>query len=206
MAKNVSAIVSGAGWIAGFTDRLIEALQARGCSNEEIHTLVTSKAKLAIDSIADVVAAVIQQAKNIFRLIKIGDGRTTEELVKAGNYNYANPNVNSTNFPVRPTKRGAREFVLLEFDHDPESEEVLAEAAKQNLDRPVYEDALYFGVEHPEVQRRQPVVFLHEPWRNPDGHLRVLSLWGDAGRRELDLLFYFARRWDRSCRFAFVRK
>lgn len=205
MAKNVSAIVSGAGWIAGFTDRLIEALQTRGCSNEEIHALVTSKAKLAIDSIADAVLTVILQAKNIFRLTKIGDGRTTEELVRDGNYNYANSNVNSTNFPVRPTKRGAREIVLLEFDHDPTSEEVLAEAAKQNLDRPVYEDALYFGVEHPKVQLERPVVFLHESWRGPYGNLYVLDLWSDAGDREL-YLTYFVRRWDRYYRFAFVRK
>ena len=145
-------------------------------------------------------------AKNIFRLTKIGDGRTTEELVRAGNYNYADPGINSRNFPVRPAKRGVREIVLLEFDHDPKSEEVLAEAVKQNLDRPVYEDALYFGVEHPEVQRERPVVFLHEPYpRRPDGNLSVLFLWGDAGYRRL-LLDWFDSRWYCYYRFAFVRK
>ena len=144
-------------------------------------------------------------AKNIFRLTKIGDGRTTEELVRAGNYNYADPGINSRNFPVRPAKRGVREIVLLEFDHDPTSEEVLAEAMKQNLDRPVYEDALYFGVEHPEVQRERPVVFLHEPWRYPGGYLSVLYLWSSAGHREL-YLSWFGSRWDCYYRFAFVRK
>lgn len=204
MAKHVSAIVSGAGWIAGFTDRLIEALQVRGCSNEEIHTLVTSKAKLAIDPIADAVAAVIKTAKNVFRLTKVGDGRKTEELVRAGNYNYANSYVNSTNFPVR-SKPGVREIVLIEFDHDPTSEEVLAEAVKQGLERPLYEDALYFGVEHPEVQRERPVIFLHEPWRDPYGGLIVVYLWGGAGFRGLSL-FYFDDGWFRYYRFAFVRK
>ena len=144
-------------------------------------------------------------AKNIFRLTKIGDGRTTEELVLAGNYNYTNHNINSRNFPVRRTASASREIVLLEFDHDPTSEEVLAEAMKQNLDRPVYEDALYFGVEHPEVQRERPVVFLHEPWRYPGGYLSVLFLWGDAGYRRL-LLDWFDSRWYCYYRFAFVRK
>lgn len=205
MAKHVSAIVSGAGWIAGFTERLIEALQARGCSNEEIHTLATSKTKLAMDSIADAVAAVIKIAKNVFRLTKIGDGRTTEELVRDGNYNYANSNVNSANFPIRSMRRGVRNIVLLEFDRDPTSAEVLVEAAKQGLERPVYEDALYFGVEHPEVQRDRPVVFLHEPWRDSDGGLDVLDLWCLAGNRKLGLN-YFGSRWGRDYRFAFVRK
>ena len=203
MAKNVSAIVSGAGWIAGFTDRLTEALQARGCSNEEIHTLVTSKAKLAIDPIADAVAAVIRQMKNVFRLTKIGDGRTTEELVRS--YNYVNSNINSTNFPVRPMESGAREIVLLGFDREVNSEDAIAEAVKQGLERPVYEDALYFGVEHPDVQREWPVAFLHEPWRDPDGYRRVLHLWRCAGGRDLNL-YDFGIRWYRGCRFAFVRK
>ena len=144
-------------------------------------------------------------SKNVFRLTKIGDGRTTEELVRAGNYNHANQNINSRNFPVRSAKRGMREIVLLEFDHDSTSEEVLAEAAKQGLERPVYEDALYFGVEHPDVQRERLVVFLHEPWCDPDGLLDVLFLWSFAGYRRLSL-YWFDDWWVRYYRFAFVRK
>ncbi len=205
MAKNVSAIVSGAGWVADFADKLIDGLRERGCSDEEIHGLVTSRAKLAMAKICDEVSMLIRQAKNIFRLTKVGDSRTTEELVRDGNYNYANPNINSRSFPVRRTMSVTREIVLIEFDHDPTSEEAIAEAAKQSLERPVYEDALYFGVEHPEVQRERPVVFLHEPWRDPDGYRLVLSLWRLSGDRRLDL-HYFDHMWYRHSRFAFVRK
>ena len=144
-------------------------------------------------------------AKNIFRLTKIGDGRTTEELVLAGNYNYTNHNINSRNFPVRRTTSVSREIVLLEFDREISSEEAIVEAANHGLEQPVYEDALYCGVEHPEVQRERPVVFLHEPCRYPYGPLDVLSLWGYAGDRGLDLLS-FGNRWLREYRFAFVRK
>jgi len=34
--------------------------------------------------------------------ITIGDGRSTEELVEAGNYGYAHSYVTSENFPARP--------------------------------------------------------------------------------------------------------
>lgn len=206
MAKHVSVIVSGAGWIAGFTERLIEALEARGCTHQDIHALVTSKARPAMEKIADAVAELIRQAKNVaFCLTGIGDGRTTEELVWAGNYNYANPNITSKNFPARAQKRGVVDVVLLEFDRDVTSEEAIAEATKQGLERPTHEDALYFGVEHPEVQRERPVVFLHEPWRAPHGDPYVLVLWSYAGYRLL-FLYWFGLRWPRGYRFAFVRK
>lgn len=208
MAKNVSAIVSATGWVADFMGQLVDGLHKKGCTDDEIHSLVTAKARPAMEKIVDAVAELIRTAKNVFRLTKVGDGRTTEELVRDGNYNYANSDINSRNFPIR-SKRGVREIVLLEFDRDVSSEEAIAEAAKQGLERPVYEDALYFGVEHPDVQRERPVAFLHEPWRgpsgNPGGHLHVLFLWSYAGNRELHLP-WFDDRWPRDFRFAFVRK
>ena len=205
MAKNVSAIVSGAGWVADFMGQLVDGLRKKGCTDEEIHGLVTTKARPAMEKIVDAIAELIRVAKNIFRLTKVGDSRTTEELVRAGNYNYANPDINSRNFPARRTASVTREIVLLEFDHDVTSEEAIAEAIRQGLERPVYEDALYFGVEHPEVQRERPVVFLHEPWCHLLGFRAVVFLWSDSGDRRL-YLHDFDFRWYRRHRFAFVRK
>ena len=70
------------------------------------------------------------------------------------------------------------------------------------LERPTYEDALYFGIEHPDVQRERPVVFLHDPWFGYFGRRDVLCLWCNAGQRELGLED-FDGRWRVGCRFAF---
>jgi hypothetical protein len=51
----------------------------------------------------------------------------------------------------------------------------------------MYEDALYFGIEHPAVQNERPVVFVHDPWLGFFGRRDVLCLWSNAGRRELGL-------------------
>jgi hypothetical protein len=132
------------------------------------------------------------------------DGRCTEELVEAGNYGYAHSCVNSENFPARHHGgRRAREIVLLEFDRDVTSDEVMTEAARRGLERPTYEDALYFGIEYPAVQCQGPVVFLHDPWVGFFGRRDVLCLWSNAGRRELGL-DGFDDRWGRTYRFAFV--
>ena len=137
-----------------------------------------------------------------YRLTRAGP-RSTEQLVEAGRYGYAHSCVTSENFPARATTPGPAEVVLLEFDHAVTASEALAEAARRGLARPTYEDALHFGAEHPEAQRAHPIVFLHEPWVGYFGRRDVLSLWSNAGRRELGLEG-FDDRFAPECRFAFV--
>ncbi len=138
--------------------------------------------------------------------ITTGDGRSTEALVEAGDYGYAHSCVTSEHFPARHSGRSAaREIVLLEFDADVTAEDAIGGAVALGLERPLYEDALYFGIAHPEVQCERPVVFLHDPWPGLFGRWDVLCLWHNAGRRELGLEGYDAT-WGRSYRFAFVRR
>ncbi len=136
--------------------------------------------------------------------ITVGDGRSTEELVEAGQYGYAHSCVTSENFPARHFgEKQVREIVLLEFERDATSDEAIVEAARLGLERPTYEDALYFGIAHLDVQRDRPVVFLHDPWFGFFGRRDVLCLWSNAGRRELGLEDFDAS-WARNYRFAFV--
>lgn len=120
--------------------------------------------------------------------ITTGERRSTEELVEAGNYAYAHSCVDSENFPAR-TFGGPRprEIVLLEFDRDVMADEAIEAAARLGLERPKYEDALYFGIAYPDVQRQRPVVFLHDPWYGHFARRDVLLLWTNVGSRELGL-------------------
>ena len=140
--------------------------------------------------------------------ITLGDGRTTEELVAAANYGYCHSQVISDNFPAWPfggkTGETARQIVLLSFDHPVSSQEATAEAAKQGLERPYYEDALYFGIEYPEVQLEGPVAFLHDPWLGNHGRRDAICLWNNEGRRELGLEGY-DDLWAPNYRLGFVR-
>ena len=202
--KDVSVIVSALGVLMSIITNLVSLVRKRGGTDEDIYRLATPEGESLLEKIADLIVVAGRFAGKVYR-ITIGDGRTTEDLVRDGKYDYANTYVTSVNFSLRPQFMGPREVVLLEFDHDVSSEEAIAEAAKQDLEQPVYEDALRFGVEYPEVQRERPVVFLHEPVRDPSGDLSVLYLWGSAGDRRLNL-DWFVFRWYRRYRFAFVRK
>jgi SAM-dependent methyltransferase len=137
-----------------------------------------------------------------YRITRAGP-RSTEQLVEAGGYGYAHSCVTSENFPTRAGAAGPAEIVLLEFDGAVTASDALAEASRRGLARPTYEDALHFGAEHPEAQRAHPIVFLHEPWVGYFGRRDVLSLWSNAGRRELGLEG-FDDRFGPDCRFAFV--
>jgi hypothetical protein len=113
--------------------------------------------------------------------------------------------VTSDNFPARHAGGpGLRDIVLVDFGREITSAEALARAAHLGLGQPVYEDALYFGIQHPEVQTDRPMAFLHDPWVGFFGRRDVLCLWTNAGRRELGLEG-FDERWSVAYRFAFVR-
>jgi hypothetical protein len=126
--------------------------------------------------------------------------------VAAGRYGYAQAAVTSENFPAdRAAPARVRAIVLLEFEHPVAFEDVVAVAKERGLTRPTYEDALYFGIAHPEVQRERPIIFLHEPWLGAFGRRDVVCLWTNAGRRELGLEG-FDDTWAPQFRFAFVVK
>jgi hypothetical protein len=84
------------------------------------------------------------------------------------------------------------------------SEDSTAEAAKQSLEHPYYEDAFYFGIKYPEAQLEAPVAFLHDPWLGNHGRRDAICLWSNEGRRELGLEG-FDDLWPEHYRLAFVR-
>jgi len=148
-------------------------------------------------------AALVQATAAVFTFA-IGDKRSAKELLAAGNYdwvgNYARQFVEGKKFRLASKPEGV-DMVLVEFDHDPTSDEVLEEFAKQGLERPAEEDALRFGEKFSEEQKKYPIVFLHEPWQDPDGRRDVLVLHFLGRKRGLNA-YWFDYGWDRHCRFA----
>jgi hypothetical protein len=84
--KNVTAIISGAGWIGSFADGLIKELRKRKVSDEGIHSLVTRNGELPIGKIADVLAEMVKKVSTfpIFKTIKLGTGlKNADDFCKA---------------------------------------------------------------------------------------------------------------------------
>jgi len=144
---------------------------------------------------------------NIFR-INVGGNRTTKKVVLAGNYRWSNPNINSQLFPWR-RRQGKRTIELVDmnehgFTSGYSLDDALTVLAKLGLERPVYEDGMLFGEQHPNKQLERSIIFPHEPLV-VDGHPRVVYLWGCIDDRELNL-YWTDGWWGSGCLVAGVRK
>lgn len=198
--KNIPAIVSATGLMASFATELIREVRAHGGSNEDAYRGLADQD--LVKQFAELLVG--KSSVNVFQITCEGSHKTSE-LVRMGNYDRVSDWITDERFPVQKHASVSRSIELVEFDHDPTSEEVLAEFSRRGLNRPTHEDALYFGVKHPEEQRKRPIVFLHEPGQFPGGSRRVLVLGGGARKRGLDL-YWLVGRWGRRCAFAGVRK
>jgi len=146
-------------------------------------------------------------ADNIYPL-SVDYGRSVEDGVRAGRYDWVNPNITSHNFP---TKRRGRAEVVLElicFDREISSYEVLFEIDKRGYRPANLQELLAFGEKYPEVQREFPVVALDSVWQDRGGDLYAPCLGNDLGKeRDLSLKWIAKdfKNWEDTCRFAVVR-
>ncbi|MEA3398833.1 MAG: hypothetical protein U9R06_03795 [Patescibacteria group bacterium] len=54
--KDVSVLISAAGWLGGFIDELVLALREQGITDEEIHAFVKREGKASVKKIAEILA------------------------------------------------------------------------------------------------------------------------------------------------------
>jgi hypothetical protein len=131
--------------------------------------------------------------------------KTAAELLELGEYNWSRDFVD-TLFPVRIREYVHRNIVFVKFDTPTRISEVVAEFERIKLKRPIYEDALWFGAQKPEVQRGQIIVFPHRHVMRADGREGVLCLYGITGGRGLEVGYIgeFENDFDADCVFAGV--
>jgi hypothetical protein len=118
--------------------------------------------------------------------LKIDDGRTADELIEAGQYDwvsYYSQQIVHSKVDTVPT--GERvEIVLVPPSRGIFTNEI--EPLKRlGYDAPLARDALRFGQQYPGEQCKAPIIFLHTPWDGPHARRFVLVLRAVKGKREL---------------------
>lgn len=176
----------------GFIELIVTTIMAAVRKHGADVFVVVSDDKLRelTSQFVDQLVAAGKTMSNLFRL-NVGGNRTTEKVVKAGNYSWSNPSYNSQLFPWRRRQGKKRTIELVDmtqhgFPFSYSFDDSLAVLTRLSLDRPVHEDGSLFGEQHPEKQRERSIVFPHEPVV-VGGNRCVVYLWGGAGRRGLDL-------------------
>jgi hypothetical protein len=146
------------------------------------------------------IASVVQQY-----LITVNYDLSVKGAIAAGKYDWKNDDITSKNFPSKRTGTTHIEIILVKFDKDMTSEDVLRELDKQGLRAAELPELLAFGEKYPDVQREFPVVALGSVWQSSFGIRFVPYLSRNGGKRDLSLV-WFDSRWNSSFRFAAVRK
>ena len=114
------------------------------------------------------------------------DGSTPEELLKAGKYDWvADYSRQIVRSKVYAVTEGGIEIVLLTPLPSPSDRgrgKLNLPSVLTQYDPPEMGDALRFGAQYPNEQRKTPIIFPHEPWVCPHGPGFVLVLRTDLTR------------------------
>lgn len=186
--KDVSILVSAAGWLGSFIGELIPALRERGISDEKIHAFVNDNGKISVEKIADVMAEDIQQAEGVYPTT-FDYSEPVEEKVTAGRYDWSNNDITSAHFPTKRTGTVKSGIKLFHFNRNISSEEAIQEMDKEGYRPAEACELLDFGKKHPDVQREFPIVALGSVWRRLRGRRFVVCLGRDVALRLADLSF-----------------
>ena len=201
--KDVPSIISGAGFVASFITALFRAVEKLGGSLEDIYAALKDGSPL-VDEFAALIVKASQKAKNIFTLL-VNYDRRVEAGVRAGHYDWINPNITDQNFPT--TQQGTKEATiqLIHFNRSISTDEALRELDKMNLRPATLQECLAFGEKYPDIQREFTIIFLGSVWRSLYGNRNCPYLNRNGSERNINLN-WIDDDWNEVCRFAAVSK
>ncbi len=136
--------------------------------------------------------------------VAVDYGKSVEEMVELGRYDWSNDAITSNNFPTERSGREKIQIELVHFSWYGGTDEVLKELNGMGLRPAELRELLAFGEKYPEVQREFPIIALGSVWRSPGGR-RVPYLGGSSSVRRLGLR-WVEIDWEEIYRFAAVCK
>ena len=221
--KNVSAIVSDAGWIGGFVHLLVREMHRQGWTDEQIHTLVSETApeEQMIQRIVALLMSECKLAGDTYS-IAVDYTRTLAAMIAAGEYDYINLDVTKAHFSIQrpsankvasdggPYRKSVNqnkntEVVLVHLTRVASEDEALFHMDKLGLRPARIEELLAFGEKYPDLQRQFPIVALGSRWRGSGGRWCVVCLRRCGSGRGLRL-YWFHHGFVPFCRFLASRK
>jgi len=137
--------------------------------------------------------------------VTVDYGKTIEEMIAAGRYDWKNGDINSKNFSVMGKGTVETKLELVHLNKAASTKEVETYLEANGLRAATLEELLEFGATYPNIQREFPIVAIGSFWVVPDGDRSVPYLDRFGSRRALSLC-WGDDDWDDVCRFLAVRK
>lgn len=193
--KDVTAIMSGVGWIAGFADKLIKALRERGVSDEQIHQLVTENGDVSVEKTADTLAEIMQSVKSVVHIF-VDYTKPLSEMIKVCcGCGHNDPIITEKHFFInrRPNGKVKMKFFsikdLFGEIRSVNLDEVVKAMAKEGYRVAELPEGLACVKASPDEQRRYLIVLLGSVWQHWDGsrHVPYLCYGGHGWQLRLCL-------------------
>lgn len=135
--------------------------------------------------------------------VEVDYTKSLDEMIQAGNYDWAHGAITSKRFPIQGQGRTNVELVLFHFNGQMTSTEVIAEMERQGYRPARIEQLLALGAAYPELQKEFHIICLGSVCQHPNGDRHVPCIDLIADKRELDL-FLFDSAWTAHDHFAAV--
>lgn len=129
---------------------------------------------------------------------------TLDQMIAVGEYDYANPDINSKHLPVKGEGKLELKLQLIHFDRNISSDDAERELDKLGLRPANLEELLAFGAQYPDLQKQFPIVAL-KAVASVHGGRDVACLDFVGSERRLDL-YWRGRGWLARCRFLALPK
>ena len=200
-----SAIARGASMAASVWYKLDKQVKAMGGTDDAIHNLDKQVGESLLNTIAELLVKAELKTRSCFP-ITVDYAKSLGDMILSGNYVEVNPNISAVNFPLGFSQIIVdTEIILVSFDHNISSDDVVEELAKLGLEPAKLEHAAAFGAKYPLAQCEHPIAFLGSIWTDDNGDRQVPCLGNWGSERMLDLSGW-TNMWPREYRFAAVRK
>lgn len=141
------------------------------------------------------------QNPKIFKIV-VDHSLSLEEMINLGKYDWKNDHINSNNFQIKGEGKSELDTELINFNKLISSEDAFKELDIKGLRPATIEELLAFGSQHPEEQRKFPIVGLGSSCE-VRGDRYVPYLGSDVSPRHLGLDCWDG---DWSARFSFLAR
>jgi hypothetical protein len=140
----------------------------------------------------------------LYLIIAVDYGTSLPDMIKAGRYDWVNPNITPEKFPVEWTGTKAFHTKLFAFGRDISSDDAVAGMRSEGFTPASHVHGLAFGAAFPEEQRKYPIACLGSS-AQVRGALHVVYLYRHVDERSLSLSDWRGG-WHDSWRFLGIRE
>jgi hypothetical protein len=184
MSKKKSEFLGALGKYMEISKAVLNEVLGLGGSDDDLRRIITDKALR--QEIAKLIVKGKKVEEGIFS-VTVNYNQALAQMIKAGNYNWANDDITSEHFPIVGVGEKEYKLVYVHLDRSATTKEVLEEMNRRGLEPAKIEHLLFFGAKYPEEQRKFPIVELGSDWVHPLGRRLVAYLYVVVGERGLSL-------------------